>query len=53
MVVMPDCDFCQDGTSAAWDAPTVMGPWAHMCEFHLPAWGRPGSSLNTPLVAAE
>ena len=30
---LPKCDFC--GSTALYDAPTVLGPWANMCSFHF------------------
>lgn len=34
MAKMPRCDLCMDGTLAAFDGKTKMGPWAYMCEEH-------------------
>lgn len=30
MAEMPVCNFC--GSTAAWDAPTIYGPWAYLCD---------------------
>jgi hypothetical protein len=32
--VLPDCDFCGNGTKAVVDGRTSMGPWANMCQIH-------------------
>lgn len=32
-----DCDLCKDDhitTPAVYDAKTLMGPWAYVCEIH-------------------
>lgn len=34
---LPNCDFC--GMKAAYDAKTVMGPWANLCEKDFQAVG--------------
>lgn len=37
----PDCDFCEDGTKAKYDAVTKHGGrWANMCEKHMKEHGR-------------
>ena len=36
MTLIPTCDFCKE-KPAKYDAPTVMGPWANMCEDCFPA----------------
>ena len=39
------CDFCKDGgdpkvkVEAQYDAKTVMGPWAYMCQAHYTQYG--------------
>ena len=39
----PMCDFCRDwmgrATEARYDAKTMGGPWANMCERHFEAHG--------------
>jgi hypothetical protein len=30
---LPSCDIC--GKQAEYDAKTIMGPWANMCESHF------------------
>lgn len=35
---MPLCDFCKESgvtRKAKYDAKTLWGPWAHMCEIHM------------------
>ena len=38
---LPKCDLCpaDDAALAAYDARTVMGPWANMCEGHFAHYG--------------
>jgi hypothetical protein len=38
---LPKCDLCpaSDAALAAYDARTVMGPWANMCEGHFTHYG--------------
>lgn len=31
---LPECDFCQDGRDAEYDAKTSFGSWANMCKGH-------------------
>jgi hypothetical protein len=41
---LPSCDIC--GKQAEYDAKTVMGPWANMCESHF---NELGTGLGTGL----
>ena len=34
MSKIPDCDYCPNPYSAEYDAGTIEGPWAFMCEYH-------------------
>jgi hypothetical protein len=42
---LPKCDFCRTSelhnsiTPAEYDAKTVMGPWANMCDKHFKLYG--------------
>lgn len=36
---LPPCDLCANGTLATYDAKTLMGPWANMCQYHFDARG--------------
>lgn len=40
---LPNCDFCDQ--PALYDAPTLTGSWAYMCQEHYDT--RSGSSLGT------
>jgi len=50
MQTLPDCDFC--GKTAGYDAKTVMGPWAYMCQscFDLNGAGSLGLGWGQRLV---
>jgi hypothetical protein len=39
---IPECDFCEGPQKkpAAYDAVTVYGPWANMCEKHFRQHGK-------------
>lgn len=55
---LPDCDLCTAAgqtTKAAYDAKTLMGPWAYMCEQHFQShgMGRIGTGWGQRLVVAE
>jgi hypothetical protein len=41
VATLPACDLCPEGTGAlaAYDARTVMGPWANLCEGHFQHYG--------------
>lgn len=42
----PTCDFC--GNDAKYDAPTIMGPWAYLCEDCFKKYaGRSAKQLGT------
>jgi hypothetical protein len=47
---MPQCDF-NCGETARYDAATVMGPWAYMCQscFELNGTGKLGLGLGQRL----
>ena len=58
MIAMPyRCDFC--GAPATWDAPTLLGPWANMCDEHEAQYhvapGQTGVGIGQRLIvkAAE
>lgn len=34
---LPKCDFCDD--DAAYDARTIHGPWAFVCQHHFDLYG--------------
>jgi len=41
---IPDCDICCEGNGqrrrpAVYDARTVVGPWANLCQIHFDAIG--------------
>lgn len=38
VTTLPKCDFCDE--SAQYDAKTIVGPWAYMCEKHFGLLGR-------------
>ena len=42
--VLPKCDFCD--AQAVYDAKTVIGPWANLCEEHFKEYS-PDESLGT------
>ena len=42
---MAKCDFCAD--EAVYDAKTVMGPWAFLCEAH---WEKYGTNIRTKIA---
>jgi hypothetical protein len=50
LAVMPQCDF-NCGETARYDAATVMGPWAYMCQscFELNGTGKLGLGLGQRL----
>lgn len=40
VAVIPQCDFCGDGTPAVADARVpAVGSWANVCEFHFTFYG--------------
>ncbi len=39
VAALPACYFCQDGTPAAFDGKTKMGPWGNMCSGHFARYG--------------
>lgn len=41
------CDFCD--AEAKWDAKTVYGPWAFLCDTHLAKLGVQDPHMRTPL----
>jgi hypothetical protein len=54
----PECDFCAqngDAVPADYDAKTVFGPWAYMCEDHWKANAAPelGTGIGQRLVHRE
>jgi hypothetical protein len=55
VAVLPDCDFCKDGTPAQYDARTTFGPWANMCSTHYLIYGplRLGTGYGQRLVVAS
>lgn len=38
---VPHCQFCptEDRVPAAYDAKTIYGPWANLCQEHFEAYG--------------
>ncbi len=52
---LPKCDFCQDGSDAKYDARTVFGAWANMCEKHFFDYGsgRLGTGYGQELILKE
>ena len=46
MDVIPKCDICQT-RKAKYDAKTVQGPWAYMCQSDWLAYGGTGGKLGT------
>ena len=52
--VLPECDFCKDGTLAEYDAKTVLGPWANMCAPHFTyvSTGQLGTGYGQRLILA-
>jgi hypothetical protein len=49
--VLPKCQFCKT-RDAHWDAPTLLGPWAYMCDEDLQHYGYVESRMKTELVLA-
>ena len=35
----PTCDLCKNGTLAKYDARTIFGLWAYMCQAHFDKFG--------------
>ena len=52
---LPKCDFCDDGSDASFDAKTIFGSWANMCENHFfeYGFGRLGTGYGQRLVLTE
>lgn len=44
---MPKCDFC--GKPAVYDAKTIHGPWAYVCQTHFNIYGCHTPGLYTKL----
>lgn len=44
---LPACDMCKDGTLAAYDAKTYLGPWANMCGPHFNMYAADNTKLGT------
>lgn len=58
VTALPSCDFCAqagDTTPATYDARTVYGPWANMCERHWRIYTNRqlGTGHGQKLVLAE
>ncbi len=51
---IPKCDF-RCGEDAAYDAKTVHGPWAYLCEEHFQSEtpGRLGTGIGQRLILRE
>lgn len=51
----PTCDICADGTEAFYDAATLVGPWAFLCEVHFRTHtrGRLGLGVGQRLLTPE
>lgn len=56
MITIPPCDFTHDPATprvpAEYDAKTVMGPWAYMCQAHFDKYGpgRLGTGYGQRLI---
>ena len=48
MTMTRNCDICRINvgadTPATWDAPSITGPWAYMCDSHHDTHGLPGGT---------
>lgn len=58
MPLTRNCDLCRiqgkGDKPATWDAKTVKGPWAYLCEDHMTTDGHPGyKSIATPLAKVQ
>lgn len=54
VATLPECDFCKDGTLAAYDGKTHLGPWAYMCDAHFCKMGvGTGTGYGQHLVVAS
>lgn len=55
VLTLPECDFCNDGTLAEYDAKTMLGPWAYMCKAHylIMKVGTLGTGSGQRLVVME
>jgi len=50
VILNRDCQFCNDGTHATYDAKTYRGPWAYVCTPHLKEYCVPNLSLRTEIT---
>lgn len=48
---MPKCDFC--GQPAAYDAKTILGPWAYVCQQHFNMYCHHTEGLYTKLQSGR
>lgn len=48
--VKQKCDFCDE--AATYDAKTLMGPWAYMCDKHYEQYGSRIPGMFSKLVAS-
>lgn len=48
-----DCQVCNDSTPAAWDAKTIQGPWAYLCDNHFKTIAHPGYAAAATRIERE
>ena len=46
---LPSCDICNNGTKAAYDSKTIMGPFGKLCVDHMASVGIPSISTKLEL----
>lgn len=52
---LPTCQFCTNNTLASYDARTVFGSWAYLCEEHFYPYteGRLGTGWGQRLILED